>query len=177
MRKKPLFAFLSLAASVVSCTGIPQGLRPVEEFEVSRYLGTWHEIARLDHSFERGLTKVTARYTLRDDGGIDVLNRGYDERGDRWKEAKGKAYFTGSPRVGSLKVSFFGPFYGGYNVIALDRDEYSWSVVCGPSRNYLWILAREPRLDKTLLASLVRFAGEHGFETDRLIYPDPGGRR
>jgi apolipoprotein D and lipocalin family protein len=153
-----------------SCAGVPEGIKPVQNFDVNRYLGTWYEIARLDHSFERGLNNISATYTLRDDGGIDVVNRGFDKKKNKWKEAKGKAYFIGEKSVASLKVSFFGPFYGGYNVIALDKDHYSYALVCGPDRSYLWILAREKTLDKEILDELRERAQSLGFETNKLIF-------
>jgi len=156
-----------------ACTGVPMGLEPVGGFDLERYLGLWYEIARLDHSFERGLSRVTATYALRKDGGVDVLNRGYNGEKDSWKEARGKAYFVGEPTVGSLKVSFFGPFYGGYNVIRLGED-YAYAVVCGPSRDYLWILSREPRMDQSLLDGLVEFAKGAGFATEELIFVEHG---
>jgi apolipoprotein D and lipocalin family protein len=110
------------SAILGGCTSVPQGLRPVNDFKPDRYLGTWYEIARLDHSFERGLTQVTAEYSKRDDENIQVVNRGYDAASGKWREAKGVASFVGSPDVASLKVTFFWPFYGGYHVIALDRE-------------------------------------------------------
>ncbi len=153
------------------CVGPPEGIRPVADFNVERYLGVWYEIARLDHRFERGLSDVSAIYTPRDDGGIDVLNRGFDAASHQWKEVRGRAYFTGSERQGSLKVSFFGPFYGGYHVIALDREEYGHALVCGPNRSYLWILARTPRLDRgDTTRRLVETARALGFDTERLIF-------
>ena len=99
------------------CSGIPDGIEPVANFEVKRYLGKWYEIARLDHSFERGLSNITAEYSVREDGNLRVLNRGYNIKKKKWQDAEGKAKFTGSSDIGSLKVSFFGPFYGGYNII------------------------------------------------------------
>jgi apolipoprotein D and lipocalin family protein len=171
--KKQLLFLLGLFG-LAGCTGIPQGLDPVKDFDVNRYLGTWYEVARLDHSFERGLSNVTADYTLRPDGGIDVLNKGYNREKGAWKEAEGKAYFLGDKDVGRLKVSFFGPFYGGYNVIALDKENYSWSVVCGPKMKYFWILARQPQMDLAKLEGLVGFAAAKGFETDGLILVDHG---
>ncbi|MBN1545437.1 MAG: lipocalin family protein, partial [Syntrophaceae bacterium] len=140
---------------IAGCTGIPDGVQAVRGFQADRYLGVWFEIARLDHSFERGLSNVSATYSPRPDGGIDVLNRGYDAKKGKWKEAQGRAYFIGSRDEGRLKVSFFGPFYGAYNIIALDRDNYRYALVCGPDRSYLWILAREKNLKAETLFKLV----------------------
>ena len=171
-------AFVAIALTVLfcaGCTGVPAGLTPVQGFDVERYLGTWYEIARLDHGFERGLVQVTATYGRRDDGGISVVNRGYDAAQGEWREVRGKAYFLGSPGTASLKVSFFGPFYGGYHVIALDRDGYRYAMVSGPGRDYLWILAREPRLPRPVLDRLVTMARESGFATDELILVPQAG--
>lgn len=153
------------------CATAPKGVAPVTGFEVGRYLGTWHEIARLDHSFERGLSNVTAEYSMREDGGVKVVNRGYKAASAEWKEAEGRAYFTGDKSVGQLKVSFFRPFYGGYNIIELDREAYGYSLVAGPSLDYLWILARKPELSPEVLKRLVARAKELGFETEKLIFP------
>jgi apolipoprotein D and lipocalin family protein len=158
------------------CVGPPEGIRPVTEFDAERYLGVWYEIARFDHRFERGLTDVTATYRPRDDGGIDVVNRGFDPASGKWKTARGRAYFTGSDREGSLKVSFFGPFYAGYHVIALDREEYRYALVCGPNRSYLWILARNPRLARDDRERLVETARSLGFDTNQLIFVPHGNR-
>ena len=155
-------------ALLAGCTGMPDGIRPVRDFQVDRYLGTWHEIARLDHGFERGLTEITATYSQRKDGGLDVLNRGWDAAKGEWREARGRAYFLDAPDVASLKVSFFGPFYGGYHVFALDTD-YRWAMISGPSRDYFWILARQPALDPATLATLLEQARRSGFDTQALI--------
>jgi apolipoprotein D and lipocalin family protein len=154
------------------CTGVPEGVQVVKEFELDRYLGTWHEIARLDHRFERGLSNVTANYELRDDGGVRVVNRGYDAAEGEWQEATGKAYFVGETSVGRLKVSFFGPFYGGYNIIELDKGSYQYALVAGPDRDYLWILARSPELEESILSMLVNKAESLDFPIDELIYVD-----
>jgi apolipoprotein D and lipocalin family protein len=167
---KRLFPMIVLAALLAGCTGLPAGVEPVRGFELDRYLGTWYEIARLDHPFERGLERITATYTLRDDGGVAVLNRGYDVKAGTWRDAEGKAYFIGSPDVGRLKVSFFGPFYGSYNIMALDQEGYRWVMICGPDTDYLWILSREPRLPEGVLDQLLALASERGFETSKLIY-------
>ena len=158
------------AILVAGCTGLPDKVTPVSGFDVNRYLGTWYEIARLDHSFERGLEKITAHYSLREDGGLRVVNRGYDRKQGEWREAEGKAYFIDDPQTGRLKVSFFGPFYGGYNIIELDHDGYRYALVCGPDTSYLWILARQPDLDRKLVERLVARAASLGFDTRQLIY-------
>lgn len=163
-----LFILLVVVTALTACTGIPEGVTPVRGFELDRYLGTWYEIARLDHSFESGLSNVSATYELRADGGIDVLNRGYDPEKGAWREAKGRAYFLESPSVGSLKVSFFGPFYGGYHVMALDPD-YRWTMIAGPSHKYFWILARTKTLPQPLLDELQTHARESGFDLNDLV--------
>jgi apolipoprotein D and lipocalin family protein len=161
---------VSLIILLAGCTGIPDNITPVTGFDVQRYLGLWYEIARLDHSFERGLERVQAHYSLAADGSIRVVNRGFNPLSNQWKEAVGKASFVADTSTGRLKVSFFGPFYGAYNIIALDQQHYSYALVCGPSRSYLWILAREPRLDAATKSSLVSKAKALGFETDNLIH-------
>jgi apolipoprotein D and lipocalin family protein len=169
--RRLIFVVMLLAG----CTGVPDGIETVDGFELDRYLGTWYEIARLDHRFERGLNNVTANYSRRDDGGVRVLNRGYDVGKGEWDEAEGKAYFTGDPSVGQLKVSFFGPFYGGYNIVALDQANYRYSMVVGPSREYLWILARQPVLDQATVDALLGLASELGFPVDELIFVEHNG--
>ena len=168
---------LLTAALHSGCTGVPDGVEVVSEFELSRYLGTWYEIARLDHSFERGMSNVTAEYSMRDDGGVRVLNQGYEVAKGEWNKATGKAYFVGDTDVGQLKVSFFGPFYGGYNIIELDKDQYQYALVAGPDRGYLWILARSPELDQDILSELVKKAEQLNFPTDELIYVDHTARK
>ena len=163
---------IALVLFFIGCVSMPQNITPVDNFSIERYLGKWYEIARLDHSFERGLTRVTADYSLRDDGGVRVLNRGYSARDSAWKEAEGKAYFVDQSDQGYLKVSFFGPFYGSYIVLALDREGYQYSLVCGPDKSYLWILARRPKLDKFVLEALIAKAATAGFDTGRLIFVD-----
>jgi apolipoprotein D and lipocalin family protein len=157
------------AALLAGCAQIPDGVEAVSGFDAERYLGKWYEVARLDHSFERGMDNVTATYTARDDGGIDVLNRGHVRASGEWEEARGRAKFVGSREQGMLKVSFFGPFYGGYNVIDLDPG-YQLSLVAGPSRKYLWILAREPNPPRDAVDRVVKRAGELGFDTGALIW-------
>lgn len=166
-------ALIMLAAALTgACTGLPDGVEPVSGFDADRYLGKWYEIARLDHSFERGLSRVTAEYSLRDDGGISVINRGYKAGSDEWEQAEGKAFFVRSRDEGYLKVSFFGPFYGAYVVFGLDQDDYQYSFVSGPDRSYLWLLARTPTVEKQIMDRFVARAEELGFPTGKLIIVD-----
>lgn len=168
----------SMGFLVLACVALPEGVTPVTDFELSRYLGRWYEIARLDHSFERGLVNVTADYSPEEDGRVRVINKGYRPASKEWETAEGVAAFVGATDVGRLKVSFFGPFYGGYNIIALDKVSYQYALVCGPSRSYLWILAREPQLDPAVTETLVARARALGFATEALIMVDqtPVGR-
>ncbi len=160
---------LLLTLLLTGCMGMPEKVKPVDNFNVHNYLGKWYEIARLDHSFERGLTRVTAEYALREDGGLKVTNRGYSVKENRWKEAVGKAYFVEEPDKGYLKVSFFGPFYGSYVIIDLDQDYYQYSLVCGPDRSYLWILSRTPAMQSEVKKRLITKATALGFDTSSLI--------
>jgi len=166
MRKLSIILVLFLSG----CVGIPTNVKPIDNFKLEKYLGKWYEIARLDHSFERGLTRVTAEYSLRDDGGVRVLNRGFSAKENRWKEAEGKAYFVRGSDEGYLKVSFFGPFYGSYIVFGLDHENYQYSLVCGPDNSYLWILARAPELDQEIKNRLLEKAGASGFDISKLIF-------
>lgn len=157
---------------LAGCTAVPRGIVPVNNFDLDRYLGTWYEIARLDHRFERGLSQVSATYSKRSDGGVDVINRGFNRQAKKWKEAKGRAYFVDEPDIARLKVTFFWPFYGGYNVIELDHANYSYALVCGPNKNYLWILARAKKLDANITEALIDKAKAIGFNTSELILVD-----
>jgi len=170
MKKMAITVGFFLTLLLNSCTGVPKGLEPVSGFELNRYLGKWYEIARLDHSFEQNMSNVTAHYSKKEDGEIVVINRGFDSKTGEWKEIVGHGRFIGNESVGSLKVSFFGPFYGGYHIIALDKEDYSYAMVAGPSRSYLWILARDKTLNPETLSDLVSKAKQWGFKTEALIY-------
>ena len=158
-----------LVVLLTGCTSAPKGIEPVQEFELSKYLGTWYEIARLDHSFERGLSNVTAEYSLREDGGVRVINRGYSAEEGKWEQAEGKAYFVEDSDTGHLKVSFFGPFYGAYVVFNLDEN-YQQSFVSGPDRSYLWFLSRTPTVSEADKQRFIQAARAKGFDTDELIF-------
>jgi apolipoprotein D and lipocalin family protein len=139
---------------------------PVIEFSLDRYLGTWYEIARMPVSFEKDLDHVTATYSLRKDGKVEVVNKGYKKGTE--KVARGKAKFAGSTDIGHLRVSFFGPFYADYIIIALDTN-YTYAMVTSSSHKYLWILSRTPKLDQKILDGLLAKAKELGFDTRKLI--------
>ena len=166
------FNLLAVAAILLlaGCAGVPSGVSVVDDFDLGRYHGMWYEIARLDHRFERGLTHVSATYTPRNDGGVTVHNRGYDPESGQWKQVRGRAYVVGDPSKGRLKVTFFWPFYGAYNVIALDKEAYSFAMVCGSNTSYLWILGREKTLPRPVLDDLIAEATRLGFPTGELIF-------
>ena len=166
--KRLLLIFTSFL--LASCTGTPNGMKAVNGFELNRYLGKWYEIARLDHSFERGLDNISAEYSLKTDGGVKVINRGFSKKGNEWEEAEGKAYFVGDTDSGHLKVSFFGPFYGSYAIFELDKEDYQYAFVSGPSTSYLWLLSRTPQVDQKLLERFKERSQEFGFDTSKLIY-------
>jgi len=166
--KKILIGLSSLLLS--GCMGMPKNVTPVEDFNLNRYLGKWYEIARLDHSFERGLNNVSATYSLREDGGVDVVNRGYSVADASWSSAEGKAYFAKGKTTGYLKVSFFGPFYSSYVIFGLDSREYQYAFVSGYKNSYLWLLSRNPTIDEEVKARFIEKARNFGFDTENLIF-------
>lgn len=165
--KQALFSLFTLLLSM-GCTSVPSKVTPVTPFDINQFTGTWYEIARLDHSFESGLSNVTATYELRDDGGINVINRGYSQDNVQWQEALGKAYFVTEPNFGHLKVSFWGPFYSSYVVFGLGEN-YDYAFVSGYNEDYLWLLSRKPNVNAALLEEFKQIAKEKGFNTDELI--------
>ena len=164
--------FWVIACCLLSgCLAVPDGIEPVDNFELNRYLGKWYEIARLDHSFERGLEAVSAEYSLRDDGGIRVINSGYNTDTQSNQEAEGRAYFVDQPNLGYLKVSFFGPFFGSYVIFELDEN-YQYAFIAGNTTNYLWLLARTPEVSQELVNQFISRATQLGFDTSQLIFVD-----
>ncbi|MEN9774336.1 MAG: hypothetical protein RL322_1406 [Pseudomonadota bacterium] len=162
-------ALIVVTTVFAGCTGLPRGVEPVTDFDVQRYQGEWFEIMRLDHRFERGLTHVTARYSLDTNGTVTVVNGGFDPVACRWRSAEARARFINAPSTASLAVTFFWPFAGGYHVVDLDRHAYQWAMVAGPTHSYLWILARTPELDPSILSALIQRAQGLGFPTNELI--------
>ncbi len=169
VRKMWIGLLLIPTLGLSGCLGMPDGVKPVSDFEVDRYLGKWYEIARLDHSFERGLSNVTAQYSLREDGGVKVLNRGFSIKKNAWDDADGKAFFVESEDTGYLKVSFFGPFYGSYVIFELDQVDYQYSFISGPDTSYLWLLSRTPEVSDEVMQKFMQQARALDFDMDSLI--------
>lgn len=167
-----VFIVFIVALLQVACTGLPKGMTAVEDFDSQRYLGTWYEIARLDHSFEQGLTQVSATYSMRKDGGIKVVNKGYSEEDKEWQEAVGKAYFVDGAETGHLKVSFFGPFYGSYIIFKMDQVDYQYAFISSYNHDYLWLLSRTPEVSDAVKKDFIDTAAKYGFATEQLIFVD-----
>jgi apolipoprotein D and lipocalin family protein len=166
----------ALVFSMNSCVGLPDGIKPVEGFQKEKYLGKWYEIARLDHSFERGLSHVTAEYSAKEDGGIKVFNKGYNDQKGEWSEAEGKAYFVKGSDIGHLKVSFFGPFYGSYAVFELDEKDYQYAYITSYNREYLWFLSRTPVVSELEKKRFLEKTKSLGFPVEDLIFVDQGNK-
>jgi apolipoprotein D and lipocalin family protein len=162
-----LFIFL---ISIAGCVGVPENITPVKEFDLQKYMGKWYEIARLDHSFERGLENVSAEYSLREGGGVVVNNRGYSTKEQKWKDITGKAFFVNEENEGYFKVSFFGPFYGSYVIFELDHEDYQYAFVSGPNTKYLWFLSRTPMVDQSLMDYFIEKVSGLGFDANELVF-------
>ena len=172
--------FLACLFILINLSGCSDPMSPLAEqtivrsFDPAQYLGTWYEIARLDNRFEKGLEQVTANYTLQADGSFKVVNRGFDPQKKDWSEAVGKAKFidpsnADGSRTGRLKVSFFGPFYGDYNILIVDKPYYNYALVSS-GKEYLWILSRTPQLTYPIKQHLIARAKELGFATEKLLF-------
>ncbi|MFD2872314.1 lipocalin family protein [Mucilaginibacter ximonensis] len=158
-----------MVANLVSCVTIPKGANAVKPFNKEKYLGKWYEIARMDFKFERGLDHVTATYSLLDENTIRVDNKGYSAKDMKWKQSVGKAKLAGLPNEGRLKVSFFGPFYAGYNIIAIDHD-YKYALVAGNNLNYLWLLSRYKNMPQHIKDEYLSLAKSLGYRTEKLVW-------
>ncbi|MDQ1859101.1 MULTISPECIES: lipocalin family protein [unclassified Chryseobacterium] len=153
---------------LASCSSMPEKAQPVERFDVNRYLGTWYEIARFDYRFEKDLDNAIAQYSLNADGNVNVVNSGYNFKKNKWVSVNGTAKFRGEKNVAALKVSFFGPFYAGYNVVAL--EEYQYALIAGKNLDYLWILSREKNIPENVKQKFISKAQEIGYDTSKLIW-------
>lgn len=163
-----LLLSFGLLNSLTSCSSMPEKAQPVGQFDVSRYLGTWYEIARFDYRFEKDLDNAIAQYSINADGNINVVNSGYNFKKDKWVSANGTAKFRGEKDVAALKVSFFGPFYAGYNIVAL--EEYKYALIAGKNLDYLWILSREKTIPEDIKQKFISKAQEIGYDTSKLIW-------
>ena len=168
---KPLLVIIAIFLQV-SCTGLPQNITAIENFNLQQYLGEWYEIARLDHSFEKDLMHVTANYSLNENGSVKVINKGYDITTQQWKEAEGKAKFVNETSTAHLKVSFFGPFYGSYVVFKIDEDDYQYAYITSYNRDFLWLLSRTPKISDDIKEDFIMTIKDLGFNTDELIFVD-----
>jgi len=166
-----LFPSLLMCLLLGSCASMPEGAKPVNNFETEKYLGTWYEIARMDFRFEKGLSKVTATYSKRADGKIRVDNKGYDAANQKWKQSIGKARLTGAANMGTLEVSFFGPFYAAYNVLAVD-EHYQYALVVGGSVDYVWILSRTKTIPEEVRQHYLEIARGLGCDVNALVWTE-----
>jgi len=158
-----------IMTGLISCSSIPKGVKAVEPFNKEKYLGKWYEIARIDFKYEKDMDNTTAEYSLNTNGTIKVDNKGYNTKKGKWEQAIGKAKFAGADSIAMLKVSFFGPFYAGYNVIVLDAD-YKYALVGGASFKYLWILSRETTIPDEIKSRYLKIATDAGYHTSDLIW-------
>ncbi len=176
--KKNLLGGLLLAVASVSAVWvrnyyktIPKGIIPLKPFDVKKYVGKWYEVARMNYRFENNLKNVTADYSLNEDWSVKVVNRGYNTKKNKYEEVSGKAIFAKSNDEGALKVSFFGPFYTGYNVIALDKD-YKYALVVGRNRDYLWLLSRSRIMPDNIKQKYLQVAKGLKFDISKLTWTE-----
>ena len=155
-------SFLSCGTKLKDASGI-------NNFDVSKYLGKWYEVARYDSWFENNMDKTQAFYSLNEDGTVRVENSGFDTTKEKWKTSVGKAKFRGAKNIGELKVSFFGPFYADYTILALD-SEYKYSLVSGGTTDYLWILSRTKTIPEEIKNEYLSIAKKIGFDTSNLVW-------
>ncbi|HNQ20706.1 MAG: Outer membrane lipoprotein Blc precursor [Bacteroidetes bacterium ADurb.Bin035] len=170
MKTKNLI-FLAVVILSLSCSKvtIPEGAQAYRPFDLEKYLGKWYEIARIDFKYESGLINTTAEYSLNKNGTVKVLNRGYDTLKNKWQEAIGKAKLVNENDIAMLKVSFFGPFYSGYNVISIDSN-YNYALVIGESLDYLWILSRQPYIPDNIKLHYLTIAKKIGYDTNKILW-------
>ncbi len=153
----------------ICCKSTAKTYKTRMNFDAEKYLGEWYEIARFDFKFEKNMSHVKANYSMNPNGTIRVENSGFDYIENKMKTKIGKAKFKGANDVGELKVSFFGPFYSGYNIIALD-PEYKYSLVAGDSHDLLWILSRTPTIPDDVMQNYLDIARNAGFDVDNLVW-------
>ncbi|PWN63984.1 lipocalin family protein [Chryseobacterium viscerum] len=171
MKNKTFFKFFltcTLLSVLIGCSSMPEKAEAVKNFDVNRYLGTWYEIARFDYRFEKDLDNAMAQYSLNKDGSVKVVNSGFNFKKNKWVSVDGTAKFRGDKKTAALKVSFFGPFYAGYNVVGL--EDYKYALVAGKDLDYLWILSREKTIPENIKEQFISKAREIGYDTSKLIW-------
>ena len=160
---------IAVALMFTGCSSVTDVVEPVANFDLGKYLGSWYEIARIDFRFEKNMDQTTATYSMNSDGTVRVINRGYDYVKNEWKESIGKARFRGDNTRGALEVSFFGPFYAEYNILALD-EEYKYALVGGRTYDNLWILSREKTIPENIRQDYLEIAKDIGYDINRLVW-------
>ncbi|KAB1230844.1 lipocalin family protein [Chryseobacterium viscerum] len=171
MKNKTFFKFFlacTVLSALIGCSSMPEKAEAIKNFDVNRYLGTWYEIARFDYRFEKDLDNAMAQYSLNKDGSVKVVNSGFNFKKNKWVSVDGTAKFRGDKKTAALKVSFFGPFYAGYNVVAL--EDYKYALVAGKDLDYLWILSREKAIPENIKEQFISKAREIGYDTSKLIW-------
>lgn len=166
----PLTIGILGALFLSSCSaGIPKGATAVQNFKAEKFLGKWYEIARFDSRFEKDLSQVTAEYSKKDANSIQVKNKGYKYTKNKWSEVTGEAKFVNEPTEGRLKVSFFKPFWGGYNVIDIDED-YQYALIAGNDLSSMWILSRQKTIPESYKQRFLEKAKALGYKTENLVW-------
>lgn len=173
MRK--IYLFLLLLPVLLFANSSTLQIPTVKNFHLNKYLGTWYEIARMPHKFEKNLHHVTATYSLLDNGKIEVKNRGYNIKKEVWKDAFGKAWVPDENNPSELKVTFFWPFSAAYRIIYLEED-YSLALVTSKSSKYFWMLSRSPELEEGYYNNLIEKAKGWGFDTSQFVKVQQSGK-
>ena len=160
-----IVAYLGIAGTAAAAGSSPG----IKGFDITRYTGTWYEIARLPAPFEKGLTNVTATYTPLSNGKIEVVNRGFRGSAQAAENSiKGRAWIPDAQEPAHLKVSFFFFFAADYIVLDCDLQNYSWALV-GSGDSFCWILSQTPVLDDTIYQNLINVAAKAGYDTGKFI--------
>ncbi|MFD2599163.1 lipocalin family protein [Sphingobacterium corticis] len=171
-KKQSLLALSAIAIGTAAYNilkPVKSNVAVVDDLDLDRYMGVWHEVARLDFFWEKDLTDVTATYTKLSNGKIQVINRGFDQKSKKWKQRIGKAKPLGDPKDGALKVSFFGPIYAGYNIVHIDED-YKYALIFGSNTDYMWILSRDVDVPENIKQKYVQYASRSGYATQKLVW-------
>lgn len=166
---RSILLILLVAGLAVSCSTTDFSLSTADNVDLTKYMGTWYEIARIDFTFEKNLKNTTADYRMNKDGTVMVLNTGFNEKKNRWQSSEGRARMRKDSKSSELEVSFFGPFYSDYNILEIMGD-YEYALVAGKNNDYLWILSRTKTIPDDVKSAFLEKAKKLGFDTNRLIW-------